>query len=286
MEIMEKAPAKINLGLDVLKKREDGYHELEMIMASVDLSDRITVSSLDKKEIILTCSSSNLPLDRRNHVYLAAEKLMRRFNISTGVKIHIEKHIPVSAGLAGGSSDCAATLRALNRLWELDLSLEELAEIGEEIGSDVPYCIFGNTAFVTGRGEYVERLREFPCCYVILVKPRMSVSTAGVFKALDVKNAYHPNIHALKSAVVSGDYQEILKHMGNTLEDVTVKKHPIITQIKEAMMKFGADMALMSGSGPTVFCLVKQEKRAQRIFNALKGFNDEVHLVRMLKSTR
>ncbi|MDR0921043.1 MAG: 4-(cytidine 5'-diphospho)-2-C-methyl-D-erythritol kinase [Lactobacillales bacterium] len=283
MEIMEKAPAKINLGLDALYQRPDGYHELEMIMASVDLSDRITVRPLTKKTIELTTDSSFLPTDKKNHVYQAAELLMERYGVTGGVAIDIEKKIPVAAGLAGGSSDCAATLRALNQLWDLDLSLEELAKLGSEIGSDVPYCIYGNTAYVSGRGEKVEKIADIPCCYVILVKPHMSVSTQTVFKALNVKQAQHPDIAGLRKAVEAHDYQAMIEKMGNTLEDVTILKYPVIRQIKESMMKFGADVALMSGSGPTVFCLVKQEKRAQRIYNALKGFNDEVYLVRMLQ---
>ncbi len=153
MEIIEKAPAKINLGLDALYKRQDGYHELEMIMASVDLADRLTFELLPKNEIVIETNSSFLPVDKRNHVYQAAELLKNTFDLNQGVKIYIEKRIPVAAGLAGGSSDCAATLRGLNRLWNLGLSLEELAELGSKIGSDVPYCIHGGTAFVTGRGE-------------------------------------------------------------------------------------------------------------------------------------
>ncbi|MDR2833082.1 MAG: 4-(cytidine 5'-diphospho)-2-C-methyl-D-erythritol kinase [Streptococcaceae bacterium] len=283
MEIREKAPAKINLGLDTLYKREDGFHELEMIMTSIDLSDHITVSSLDEKKIQLTTNIAFLPTDKRNHVYQAAQKLMNEFNIQIGVKIHIEKTIPVSAGLAGGSSDCAATLRALNKLWKLNLSLDELANIGSQIGSDVPYCIYGNTSLVTGRGEIIQPIKDMPSCYVILVKPNQSVSTPTIFKALNVQEAHHPNIAALKWAIETNNYQEMTKHMGNSLEEVTVQRIPKIARIKDAMMKFGADVALMSGSGPTVFCLVKQEKRAQRIFNALKGFNEEVYLVRTIR---
>lgn len=283
MEIREKAPAKINLGLDTLYKRDDGYHELKMIMTSIDLSDHVTVSPLDQKEIILSTSSAFLPCDERNHVYQAAQKLMDRFGIQTGVRIHIEKKIPVSAGLAGGSSDCAAALRALNRLWNLDLSLSELAQIGAQIGSDVSYCIYGNTSLATGRGEHTKQIQDMPSCYVILVKPRISVSTPSVFKALDVNKAYHPNIDALEEAVQAGDYQKMIQNMGNSLEEVTMKRIPQIQHIKEAMLKFGADAAMMSGSGPTVFALVRQEKRANRIFNALKGFNEEVYLVRPIK---
>jgi 4-diphosphocytidyl-2C-methyl-D-erythritol kinase len=282
MEIIEKAPAKINLGLDAMYRREDGYHELRMVMTSVDLSDHIVVSSLDDDEILLETDSSFLPTDSRNHVYQAAELLKKKFNITSGVKIYIRKKIPVAAGLAGGSSDCAATLRALNKLWNLNLTLEELAEIGAEIGSDVPYCIYGNTAYVTGRGEFVEKISDMPKCFVVLVKPQMSVSTASIFKALDAEHATHPDIDAIRVALADEDYTKVCELLGNTLEDVTIERYPEIEKIKESMLKFGCDAAMMSGSGPTVFGLVKQEKRAQRIFNALKGFNKEVYLVRSL----
>ena len=178
MQIIETAPAKINLGLDALYKRQDGYHELEMIMASVDLADRLTFELLPENEIIIETDSSFLPVDRRNHVYQAAELLKDTFQLTQGVKIYIEKRIPVAAGLAGGSSDCAAALRGLNRLWNLGLSLAELAELGSKIGSEVPYCIHGGTAFVTGRGEKIDFLPSMPQCWVVLVKPKMSVSTS------------------------------------------------------------------------------------------------------------
>jgi 4-diphosphocytidyl-2C-methyl-D-erythritol kinase len=151
MEIIEKAPAKINLGIDVLHKRNDGYYELEMVMTSADLSDHITVCDFSEPKIQLKTNSPFLPLDQKNLVYKAAKILTERFSITSGVFIDIDKQIPVSAGLAGGSSDCAATLRALNKLWKLNLTLEELASIGSKLGSDVPYCIYGNTAFVRGR---------------------------------------------------------------------------------------------------------------------------------------
>jgi len=283
-EIREKAPAKINLGLDTVYKREDGYHELKMIMTSVDLSDHLTITSIPEKEIYLSTDSAFLPCDKRNDVYQAAKKLMTRYNVQTGVNIHIEKNIPVSAGLGGGSSDCAAALRALNKLWNLNLSLDELAAIGMEIGTDVPYCVYGRTSLITGKGECIHPIEDKLFCYVILVKPNMSVSTPSVFRALDVTQVAHPNIDALKEAIVAGNYQEMIRHMGNSLEEVTIKRIPKIAQIKESMLKFGADAAMMSGSGPTVFCLVKQEKRAIRIYNALKGFNDEVYMVRTLKA--
>ncbi|MBO0446462.1 4-(cytidine 5'-diphospho)-2-C-methyl-D-erythritol kinase [Enterococcus ureilyticus] len=283
MEIIEKAPAKINLGLDALYKRQDGYHELEMIMASVDLADRLTFELLPKNEIVIETNSSFLPVDRRNHVYQAAELLKNTFHLTQGVKIYIEKRIPVAAGLAGGSSDCAAALRGLNRLWNLGLSVEELAELGSVIGSDVPYCIHGGTAFVTGRGEKIEFLPAMPQCWVVLVKPKMSVSTSSIFSSLSFNSIQHPDIIGLKRAVETDDYQLMTEKIGNALEGVTIKRHPVIQQIKDRMLKYGADAALMSGSGPTVFALCVKKTRAQRIYNGLKGFCDEVYIVRTLK---
>lgn len=283
MEIIEKAPAKINLGLDALYKRQDGYHELEMIMASVDLSDRLTFETLPKDEIIIETDSSFLPVDRRNHVYQAAELMKSTFGLTQGVKIRIEKRIPVAAGLAGGSSDCAAALRGLNKLWNLGLSMEELVALGSEIGSDVPYCVHGGTAFVTGRGEKIEYLPPMPQCWVVLVKPRMSVSTSTIFSSLSFNSIEHPDIVGLKQAVVANDYKLMTEKVGNALEGVTIKRHPVIQQIKDRMTKYGADAALMSGSGPTVFALCEKKTRAQRIYNGLKGFCEEVYVIRTLK---
>ncbi|MGC6769030.1 4-(cytidine 5'-diphospho)-2-C-methyl-D-erythritol kinase [Enterococcus sp. LJL128] len=283
MEIIEKAPAKINLGLDALYKREDGYHELEMVMASVDLADRLIFETLPENRIILESNNSFIPLDKKNHVYAAAELLKRRLSIQEGVRIYIEKQVPVAAGLAGGSSDCAAALRGLNRLWQLELTNQELAELGSEIGSDVPYCIEGGTAFVTGRGEKIEKLPPMPQCWVVLVKPKMSVSTASIFGSLSFNSIQHPDIKGLKDAVLAQDYQKMTEQIGNALESVTIQRYPVVQQIKDRMLKFGADAALMSGSGPTVFALCDKKSRAQRIYNGLKGFCDEVYLVRTLK---
>ncbi|MBL1225441.1 4-(cytidine 5'-diphospho)-2-C-methyl-D-erythritol kinase [Enterococcus sp. BWR-S5] len=283
MEIIEKAPAKINLGLDALYKREDGYHELEMVMASVDLADRLFFETLTENQIMIETDNSFIPVDQKNHAFAAAELIKERFQITSGVRIYIEKRIPVAAGLAGGSSDCAATLRGLNRLWNLGLSNHELADLGSEIGSDVPYCIEGGTAFVTGRGEKIEKMPPMPQCWVVLVKPKMSVSTGSIFGSLSFNSIQHPDIPGLKAAVNANDYEAMTQTIGNALESVTIQKHPVVQQIKDRMMKFGADAALMSGSGPTVFALCDKKTRAQRIYNGLKGFCEEVYLVRTLK---
>ncbi|WP_314063993.1 4-(cytidine 5'-diphospho)-2-C-methyl-D-erythritol kinase [uncultured Vagococcus sp.] len=283
MEIIEKAPAKINLGLDALYKRDDGYHELKMIMSSVDLADKLVFRELPQDEIIIETDSSFLPVDKRNHIYQAAQVLKQACQIEKGVYVNVRKRIPVAAGLAGGSSDAAATLRGLNRLWNLGLSLDELAVLGVEVGSDVPYCVRGNTAVVSGRGDLLKPLPAMPQCWVVMVKPRISVSTRTVFGSLSFSDIHHPDIDAIEAAVVAQDYHEMVKHLGNSLESVTIQKHPIVQQIKDKMMKFGADAALMSGSGPTVFALCEKYSRAQRVSNGLKGFCQDVHIVRTLK---
>ncbi|MDR0690961.1 MAG: 4-(cytidine 5'-diphospho)-2-C-methyl-D-erythritol kinase [Streptococcaceae bacterium] len=282
MEIIEKAPAKINLGVDALYQRDDGYYELEMVMISVDLSDHITVCDFPEPKIQLKTNSGFLPLDRKNLVYRAAELLMERFAVSTGVAVEIDKRIPVAAGLAGGSSDCAATLRALNKLWQLGLTLEELASLGAEIGSDVPYCIYGNTAFVSGRGEFVEKITNIKPFWTVLAKPPKSMPTASVFQALDIDHISHPNIHALREAIDKQDFEQMFKKMGNVLESVTIERMPEIQKIKNIMLSLGAKAALMSGSGSTVFGICENQTQAKHVFNGIKGFNSEVYLTRLL----
>ncbi|MFS7398187.1 4-(cytidine 5'-diphospho)-2-C-methyl-D-erythritol kinase [Carnobacterium maltaromaticum] len=283
MEIIEKAPAKINLSLDVLYKREDGFHELEMVMTTVDLADRIALKSLPEDQIVIRTTNGVLPLDRRNHAFQAANLIKETFAIETGVEITIEKKIPIAAGLAGGSSDAAATLRGLNRLWDLNLTLEEVAELGSKVGSDVPYCVHGGTAFVSGRGEKVEPIGEMPQCWVVLVKPRVGVSTGSVFSVLSFDTVTHPDTAGMVAAIKAKDYAKMTQKVGNLLEEVTIARHPDIERVKEKMLKFGADAALMSGSGPTIFALCDKYSRAQRVYNGLKGFCDEVYLVRTLK---
>ncbi|MGX7195854.1 4-(cytidine 5'-diphospho)-2-C-methyl-D-erythritol kinase [Enterococcus olivae] len=283
MEIIEKAPAKINLGLDVLYKREDGYHELEMVMSSVDLADRLTFETLPEDKIIVETNKAFLPIDKRNNVYQAAAILKERCGIKEGIKISITKNIPVAAGLGGGSTDCAAALRGMNRLWDLNLSLEELVAMGIKVGTDVPYCLYGTTSFISGKGEIVQSLIPMPQCWVVLVKPQISVSTRKIFQQLKAEELPHPDMRKLSEAILNQDYASMIQYMGNNMEDVTIPKHPVVQQIKDRMLKYGADVALMSGSGPTVFALCRKHSRAQRIVNGLKGFCEEVYLVRTLK---
>lgn len=282
MEIIEKAPAKINLCLDVLHKREDGYHEMDMVMTSVDLADRIVLKTIEDDRIVIHSTNGFLPLDQRNHAYKAAKLLKDTYQIKKGVDISIEKNIPIAAGLAGGSSDAAATLRGLNRLWQLNLSYDELALLGEQIGSDVPYCIYGGTAYATGRGEKIQQIDAPPQCWVVLVKPKKGISTWTVFENLSFELLVHPETEKMLTAIQEKDYVKMIDSTGNALETVSAIKQPDINRIKSKMLQFGADAALMSGSGPTVYALCKKYSKAQRVYNGLKGFCNEVYLVRTL----
>ena len=282
MKWMEKAPAKINLALDVLYKREDGYHEVEMVMTNVDLADRIELRELKNNTIKINSHNRYVPDDSRNLAYQAAELLKKRFDIHTGIEITIDKHIPVAAGLAGGSSDAAATLRGLNRIWKLGLSAEQLAEMGAEIGSDVSFCVHGGTAIAKGRGERIEHLPAPPNCWVVLAKPTIGVSTADVYRNLKINELAHPNINSMVESIYNQDYQAMCKNMGNVLESVTLNMYPEVRMIKEQMKRFGADAVLMSGSGPTVFGLVEHDSRMQRVYNGLMGFCEHVYAVRLL----
>lgn len=277
-----KAPAKINLTLDVLHKRPDGYHEVEMIMTTVDLADRVGLELRRDGEIFVHSSNNFVPDDQRNLAYQAAKLLKDRFNVTSGVSITIDKQIPVAAGLAGGSSDAAATLKGLNELWSLGLSLDDLAELGAEIGSDVSFCVYGGTAIASGRGEKIEHISAPPSSWVILAKPTIGVSTAAVYGGLKLDGIEHPDTAGMVEAIKTNDYAKMCGTLGNVLESVTLEMHPEVSSIKEQMKRFGADGVLMSGSGPTVFALVQTEARTTRIVNGLKGFCDEVYAVRLL----
>ncbi len=279
--ISEKAPAKINLTLDVLQKRPDGFHEVEMIMTTVDLADRIWLKPLDRG-ITIHSSERFVPNDKRNLAWQAADILRKRFDIRSGVEITLDKNIPVAAGLAGGSSDAAATLRGLNRLWDLGLNLDELAELGARIGSDIPFCVYGGTALASGRGEQIQHLPVPPNCWVVLAKPPISVSTGDIYGGLNIEGIQHPDTQGMMDALKSSDYELMCKKVGNALEPVTMRLHPQVSVLKEQMLKFGADTVLMSGSGPTVFGLVQHESQVARIYNGLKGFCPEVYAVRMM----
>lgn len=277
-----KAPAKINLTLDVLYKRPDSYHEVDMIMTTIDLSDRIGLDLREDGQIQLFCTDSFVPTDERNFAYQAAQLLKDTYNVQKGVTITIEKEIPMAAGLAGGSSDAAATLRGLNQLWNLNLTLDQLAAHGEKIGSDVPFCVYGGTARATGRGEKIEHLPSPPNFWLVLAKPKVGVSTAEIYNGLNLNTVHHPNTAQMIQAIDEQNYERICTSLSNALESVTFQLYPEVVTIKECMKRFGADGALMSGSGPTVYGLVDSEPRTTRIYNALRGFCEEVYVVRLL----
>lgn len=282
-KMYEKAPAKINLLLDVLRKRDDGFHEVEMVMTMVDLADRLEMEELPRNQIVLSSQAGFIPLDEKNLAFQAARLIKERYDVKRGVYIHLDKHIPVAAGLAGGSSDAAATLRGLNRLWKLELPLDELEKLGAELGSDVPFCIRGGTAIARGRGEKLESISSPPQCWVILAKPPINVSTAdvyGKFRAHELKT--HPSLQNMLAAIEGQSFPNMCAALGNVLENVTLERYPDVRQIKDCMIKLGADGVLMSGSGPTVFGLVSKEMKVARIYNGLRGFCKEVYVVRML----
>lgn len=284
MVIWEKAPAKINLTLDVLGKREDGYHEVEMIMTTLDLADRLSFKKIEQDEIKLEINSGFVPNDERNLVYKAALLMKTVYEVNEGVHIYLEKNIPVAAGLAGGSSDAAATLRGLNRLWNLNLPEYELLKLGEQIGSDVPFCIMGGTAIATGRGEKVRKIDSLPPGWVVLAKLPISVSTAEIYNALKLEDINkHPNSEAMLKAIENKDFKDISNNLFNVLEDVTFSLYPQVKHLKEQMKAFGGYGVLMSGSGPTVYALVNKESKLKRIYNGLRGFCKEVYAVRLLK---
>ena len=282
MVIIEKAPAKINLGLDIVGKRPDGYHDLSMLMVSVDLNDYITVSEISSSDIVVESNNHKMPLNAKNDVFKAAQLIKDRYGIKSGVKIGLEKAIPICAGLGGGSTDAAATIRALNKLWQLKLSKDEMIEIGFQVGSDVPYCLGAGCACISGKGEIVECLNTSLSAWVVLVKPDFGVSTRTVFPEIDCETISRVDIGSLKEAVLANDYEQIIAHMGNSLEDITIKRKPFIQKVKDRMMKCGADAALMTGSGPTVFGLCRSEKKADRLVNSMRGFCKEVYKVRIL----
>ncbi|RAP73319.1 4-(cytidine 5'-diphospho)-2-C-methyl-D-erythritol kinase [Paenibacillus montanisoli] len=283
MKIYEKAPAKINLLLDVKRKREDGFHEVEMIMTMVDLADRLEMEELPRDTIIISSQAGYIPLDEKNLAFQAARLIKDRYNVRKGVYIHLDKKIPVAAGLAGGSSDAAATLRGLNRLWQLGISEDELCTLGAELGSDVPFCVTGGTAIARGRGEKLERISNPPQCWVILAKPPINVSTADVYGKLRASELkHHPSTADMLDAIKNGSFSDVCTYLGNVLETVTLQLHPEVLQLKEIMQRLGADGVLMSGSGPTVFGLVSKEAKVSRIYNGLRGFCKEVYVVRML----
>ena len=264
-QIELKALAKINLGLDVLGKRENGYHDVRMIMQSIYLYDDVKIEKTEESGIFLETNLHFLPTDSSNIAYKAAQMLLEEFDISQGVKIGLNKHIPVAAGLAGGSSNAAAVLFGMNRLFALHLTQEELMERGVKLGADVPYCIMRGTVLAEGIGEQLHKLPAMPKCTVLIAKPPVSVSTKMVYEALDAKEILvHPDIDGLIQGLEQGSLRRVASCMGNVLEDVTIPMYPVIDKIKEEMQACGALNAMMSGSGPTVFGLFENRADARK----------------------
>jgi 4-diphosphocytidyl-2-C-methyl-D-erythritol kinase len=282
--ITVKAYAKINLGLDVLRKREDGYHDVCMIMQSLDLHDTITISKTDADGIVISTNLSYLPSNQDNLVYKAAALFMNTVGIKEGLSISLEKSIPIAAGLAGGSSDAAATLVGLNKLYQAGFSKEELKKIGVKLGADVPYCIMLGTALSEGIGEVLSPLSPMPSCSILLVKPDISVSTKYVYENLRLKETIaHPDIYAMKEALNHNDIYNLTKTMDNILQTVTVKDYPIISDIKDKMKELGALTSLMSGSGPTVFGIYQNRALANK---AYQYFRRHLHFGKQVFLTR
>lgn len=269
-----KAYAKINITLDILGKRNDGYHELEMIMQNVSLHDNITAEKTDG-EILVSSNSGIIPKGEKNIAYKAAEYMIKKYGIKGGVKIYIEKNIPVGAGLAGGSTDAAAAIKAVKSLYNLKLTEEEMEECASQIGSDVPFCINGKTSLATGRGTELKAISPMPKMYIVLAKPSFGVSTAFVYKNYKAENVEkRPDTKAVIEAIEKGDTKEIAKGLCNVLESVTAKKYDDIEKIKESLKAFGAENAIMSGSGPTVFGIFEDkntaDKAAEKIIEKFK----------------
>lgn len=262
-EITLKALAKINLGLDVVRRRPDGYHEVRMVMQTIHLYDRLEIKRTGEPGIRITTNLPFLPVNENNLVYRAAELLMKEFQLKEGVEVKLTKRIPVAAGMAGGSTDGAAMLYGMNRLFDLRLGRRDLMKRGVKLGADVPYCLMRGTALATGIGEKLTPLPPMIKCPVLIAKPPVSVSTKTVYQNLKLDESLrHPDINALIADIKKKDFSGVCAHMGNVLESVTIPDYPVIAEIKEKMLDAGASAAMMSGSGPTVFGLFENEEKA------------------------
>ena len=272
--LTRKAYAKINLGLDVLRRREDGYHEVKMIMQTVDIYDVLTFVKAPADVFRLSVDSAQIPDDDNNLVLKAARLLFTTAGIDAGVEVTLQKNIPVAAGMAGGSTDAAATLIGLNALYDLRFTTEQLQEIGVKLGADIPYCIMGGTALSQGIGEILRPLPAPPRAHLVIAKPDLMISTKYVYENLHANSLkVHPNIDGMIEALSNRDLIKMCSLMGNVLETVTEKENPIITQIKDLMKEQGATGALMSGSGPTVFSIFTEEEKARSCFQKIQEEN-------------
>ena len=282
-ELKLKAKAKINLGLDVVRKREDGYHEVRIIMQMINLYDKITLRKKTEPGITVTANLSYLPVNEDNLVYRAAKLLMDEFQVDGGLEIELQKYIPVAAGMAGGSTDAAAVMVGVNRIFQLGLNKKQLMERGVKIGADVPFCIMRGTALAEGIGEELTPLPAMPHCSLVIAKPKIHVSTKFVYGNLKVGElTEHPDIDGQVQALRENNLEQLVTRMGNVLETVTIPAYPVIDEIKHTMMKYGAMGAMMSGSGPTVFGIFEKEDKAQEVCRLLKKEKaaKQVYLVR------
>lgn len=284
-----KAYGKINLALDVIRKREDGYHDVSMIMQTVKMYDYIKISKKKEKGITVKTNLSFLPNNENNLVYKAADILMQEFGIDEGVEIILDKFIPVSAGMGGGSSDAATVLVGINKMFELGLKKHELMKRGVKIGADVPYCVLRGTCLAEGIGEKLKTLPSMPDCYIAIVKPPISVSTKTIYEKLRANELeHHPDINGMIKDLENQDLHGVAGKLENVLETVTITEYPVIAQIKESMIKDGALNALMSGSGPTVFGLFESREKAEAAIKNIKkaGMEKQVFVTEMYNINR
>lgn len=272
MKLELQAYGKINLGLDVLRKREDGYHEVKMIMQTVKLHDTLFFESVEEDVIILSTNADGLPVNEDNLIYRACQMLKTEYKITDGIRIFLDKQLPVAAGMAGGSADAAAALIGMNRIFDIGLSKDKLMEYGVNLGADVPYCIMQGTALSEGIGEKLTAVSPMPECVLLLAKPPIDVSTKMVYENLHANElSRHPDIDGIIEALSHQDLQGITDRMENVLETVTVTRYPVISEIKNCMTEMGAMQSLMSGSGPTVFGIFIEKETAEKAAEEIRN---------------
>lgn len=284
-ELWLKAPAKINLTLEITGRLRDGYHHLEMVMTTIDLADRIYIREREDERIILTTTSPHLPTDEKNLAFRAARLFQAWSGVRRGVEMELQKHIPVAAGLGGGSSNAAAVLIGLSQLWDIPISLSDMMQLALQLGSDVPFFLYQQTAHVSGRGEIIHPLPPLPPYYVVLARPPRAVSTGTIFHAFAEMESPHPPIYTprMVEAIYARDSEKILSLLTNDLEKITFHLYPEVSALKNNMVRFGAEHVLMSGSGPTVFALFTRYSQARRVYHALRGYLKDVWLLHTLR---
>jgi len=270
-----KAYAKINIGLDVTGKTDNGYHLLKSIMQQVDLYDYVTVEKINEG-IVFECNSEDVPSDDTNLAVKAAKLMKEKYGIESGIKIILDKRIPVAAGMAGGSTDGAAVITGINEVWNLGLSLQEMIDTGVKLGADIPFCILGGCALAEGIGEKLTKMENHSTFKAVIAKPPINVSTKHVYQNLKLAEVTHPDMDKVIEGIKTGDNELIVKNMGNVLATVTENDYEIINILKKEMLDNGADGSLMSGSGPTVFGLFSDEKKAESAESSLKKLHPDI----------